>query len=144
MIKILFKKGDKKMNHSEETVRERGKGSIYRSPVRSVFDKFGKNKDVTLIYGEPISHEKQCIIPVSKMSYFFGGGGGGGETNATEDKTSIGQGEGGGGFFSIRPLGVYKITADRVRFKPAVDLKFILTIFSVLTLGVTFLLKKKR
>jgi len=132
------------MKHSEEKVREKGKKSIYRSPVRSIFDKFGQNKDVTLVYGEPIKHEKQCIIPVAKVNYYFGGGGGGGETNAAEDKTSIGQGEGGGGYFSIRPLGVYKMTADRVRFKPAVDLKFILTIFSVLTLGISFLLRKKR
>ena len=116
----------------------------YQSPVRPVFDKFSKHKDVTLIYGEPISYEKQCIVPVAKLNYSFGGGGGGGNTlNTEEEEASFGEGEGGGGIISVRPLGVYKMTADRLQFKLVIDVKFLVTIFSVLTLGMTLLLRKK-
>jgi uncharacterized spore protein YtfJ len=129
------------MDHLKENVKKMK--NVYASPVRSIFDKFSKNKDVTFIYGEPIIHGKQCIVPVAKLRYSFGAGGGGGDETSTDDKTAHGQGEGGGGHFSVRPLGVYKMTGDHIQFKPAIDLKFILTLFSVLTLGVTWLLRKK-
>lgn len=134
-------KGDKIMNHTEVTEQEKREGSSYRSPVREIFDKLASDKDVKLVYGEPISYENQCIVPVAKMRYSFGMGGGSG-TNA-DDESSQGQGEGGGGLFSVKPLGVYKMTADRVQFKPAIDLKFIVAVVSALTFGVTLLLRKK-
>jgi len=45
-------------------------------------------------------------VPVAKMRYGFGGGGDGNGA------------DGGGGGFMVRPVGVYEITPDRVRFKP--------------------------
>src|SRR5699024_11777816 len=91
--------------------------------------------------GEPISYEKQCIVPVAKLNYSFGGGGGGGNTlNTGEEEGSFGQGEGGGGIISVKPLGVYKMSADRLQFKPVIDVKFLVTLLSVLTFVMTLLL----
>lgn len=131
------------MNHSEGTERKNGVEKIYHSPIKPMFDKFANHKDVTLLYGEPITHEKQTIVPVAKMNYAFGGGGGGGTSVEKDEQKALGHGEGGAGHISVKPLGVYEMTATRVRFKPVIDVKFILTLCSVLTLGMTLLLRKK-
>lgn len=47
------------MNQSKETSQNKDKKDNYVSPVRPIFEKFSKDKDVTLIYGEPISFENQ-------------------------------------------------------------------------------------
>lgn len=130
------------MKQTEAPTHDPNEMQIYKSPIRTMFDKFTKHKDVTFIYGEPISQGKQSIIPVAKMNYYFGGGGGKG-TNAESDETSHGQGEGGGGIVSVKPLGVYKMTDNKVRFKPIIDVNFMLIIFSVLTLGLAFFMRKK-
>jgi len=115
-----------------------------RSPIQTMFDKFANHKDVTLIYGEPILHEKQCIVPVAKMKYSFGAGGGKG-TNTNKEKATLekGEGEGGGGMMSVKPLGVYEMSPSQVRFKPAIDINFLSLMFTVLTLGSILLLRKK-
>ncbi len=128
------------MRDTEGTPQNEEEKNVYQSPVRPIFDKFARHKDVTLIYGEPVSYENRCIIPVAKMSYSFGAGGGGG---ANTEKNESGQGEGSGGYISVKPLGVYEMGADRVRFKPVIDVKFILTAVSVLTAVVTLRLWKK-
>lgn len=118
-----------------------GKKLIYKSPIRSLFDKFAQQKDVSLVYGEPIELEDKQVLPVAKVNYYVGGGGGYAGSDGIE---SVGQGEGGGGYFSIKPLGVYEITSEKVRFKPIIDLKFIFTLSAVLTFGMTLLLKKSQ
>jgi len=112
-----------------------------RSPIKTIFDKFAKQKDVELIYGEPITHGEQCILPVAEVSYSFGVGSG----KETNEEDVLEHGEGGGGHISVKPLGVYKMNkaGSRVRFIPTFDVKFFLKIFTVLTLGTTFLLRKK-
>lgn len=115
--------------------------SVYRSPIRTIFDKFSRQKDTSLVFGEPIELDNKRVLPVAKVNYYVGGGGGGGHSSEGESP-SAGQGEGGGGVFSVKPLGVYEITVDEVKFKSVVDFKFMLMIFTVLTLGLTFLLKK--
>lgn len=117
-----------------------GKLSLFQSPVRSIFEKFSREKDVSLIYGEPIVLENKRVLPVAKVNYFVGGGGGGA---ISDEENSTGQGEGGGGAFSIKPVGVYEITAEKVKFKPALPINQILTVFSVVTLGIVFLLRKR-
>lgn len=139
-MNFIQQKGMKIMSHLEN---EQEKKTDNRSPIKTIFDKFANNKDVTLIYGEPITYEKQCIVPVAKMNYSFGAGSGG-ETNIEEDgdKTED-QGEGGGGHITVKPIGVYQMTASGVQFKPVSDMKPTLTIFTFLILGMTFLLRKK-
>ena len=114
---------------------------VYRSPIGSIFDKFGAQKDVSLVYGEPIELENKRVLPVAKLNYYVGGGGGySGESN----NSPVTQGEGGGGYISVKPLGVYEITSDQVKFKPIIDLKFMVTAFTIFTLGLAWLMKKPR
>lgn len=116
-----------------------------RSPIKTIFDKFAKQRDVELVYGEPITHGKQCIVPVAEISYSFGVGSGKESSEETDEETILEQGEGGGGHISVKPVGVYKMndSGSRVRFVPTFDVKFFLKFFSVFTLGMTFLLRKK-
>ncbi len=117
------------------------KSSNYLSPIARIFDKFSRQQDVSLIYGESIKFENKKVLPVAKINYIVGGGGGySGETG----ESLAGQGEGGGGHISIRPLGVYEIDAVKVKFRPIIDFKFTLALVAVFTLGLVWLLKKTR
>jgi len=58
------------------------------------------------------------------------------------EKEPVAQGEGGGGYFSVKPVGVFEITPEKVKFKPIINMYFVLTILSVVTLGLGFLLKR--
>ena len=89
---------------------------VYRSPIGVIFDKFAKYKDVSLVYGEPIELENKKVLPVAKVDYYVGGGGG---YSGESENSPVAQGEGGGGYISVKPLGVYEITSDKVKFKPA-------------------------
>lgn len=114
---------------------------VYHSPIRSIFDKFSHAKDVSLVYGEPINLDSKRVLPVAKVNYYVGGGGGYSEMN---EKEPAAQGEGGGGYFAIKPVGVFEITPEKVKFKPVINIYFIFTIFSIVTLGLGFLLKRSR
>lgn len=129
------------MSYSDDTLREKR----YRSPIKSIFDKFSSHKDVNLIYGDPITHENQTIVPVAKVSYSFGAGGGSeADTKKGRQKAQEqGQGEGGGGHLSVKPLGVYEMTANRARFKPVINVTIIVAVFSMVRLGKALLLRKK-
>lgn len=134
---------DRRIKMSHEGAMQQEKKVDKHLPLTTIFDKFANNKDVTFVYGKPVSYENRAIIPVAKMSYSFGAGSGG-ETDVNEgEETTLNQGEGGGGHFSVQPLGVYEMTASRVRFKPIIDVKFIAILFTILTLGMTLLLRKK-
>lgn len=117
------------------------KSSNYLSPIARIFEKFSLQQDVSLIYGEPIHFENKKVLPVAKINYIVGGGGGySGETG----NPLVAQGEGGGGHISVRPLGVYEIDAEKVKFRPIIDFKFTLALVAVFTLGLVWLLKKAR
>lgn len=94
-----------------------------------------------MVYGEPIELEDKSVLPVAKVNYYVGGGGG---FSDASDKASAAQGEGGGGYFAIKPVGVFEITPEKVKFKPVINMYLMLTIFSVVTLGLGFLLKRSR
>lgn len=121
--------------------KDNAKLPMIQTPIRSIFEKFSREKDVSLIYGEPIIMDNKRILPVAKVNYFVGGGGGGG---FTDEQNASGQGEGAGGAFSIKPIGVYEITKEDVKFKPIFPINQILTCLSVATLGIAFLILKKR
>ena len=117
------------------------KPSIYQSPITRIFEKFTRQQDVSLIYGDPINFKNKKVLPVAKVNYIVGGGGGySGETG----NTTVSQGEGGGGHISIKPLGVYEIDSEKVKFRPIIDFKFTLTLFTFFTLSLIWLLKKTR
>ncbi|MFA9559822.1 GerW family sporulation protein [Evansella sp. AB-rgal1] len=130
-----MKNGASKDTH----VETKSKDNQYEMPVKPLFDKFAKNKDVSLVFGEPIVLENKRVLPVAKVRYSFGGGSG--FTEGTETSPS-GHGGGGGGHVSVTPVGVYDITPKSTKFKPVVDAK--LGVLSVLSLGVFLLLWKSR
>lgn len=116
------------------------KSSSYHSPIKMIFKKFTKQNDVNLVFGEPIDHADKRVIPVARVTYYVGGGGGfsGGSGSSNTD-----QGEGGGGYFSVKPVGVYEVTPKKTRFKPLIDLKLIFLLFSILTLGLVWIMKNR-
>ena len=120
---------------------ETEKTVMYQSPIGRLFEKFSRHKDVSLVYGEPIELEHKRVLPVAKVHYIVGGGGG--YSEETGD-SPVAQGEGGGGRISVKPLGVYEIDAHEVTFKPIIDVKFVLTLVSIFTLCLVWILKKSR
>jgi uncharacterized spore protein YtfJ len=81
---------------------------------------------VRRVYGDPIEREGVTIIPAADVR---GGGGGGGDA----------QNNGGGGFaVAARPVGVYVVRGDNVRWEPAVDASRI-AIMGMVTAIVTML-----
>ena len=119
---------------SEKAVME-----AYNSPIKLIFDKFSQHKDVSLVYGKPIELEDKRVLPVAKVSYSVGGGGG---YSGESDKSPATQGEGGGGCIAIKPVGVYEITNERVKFKPVIDFYLVLVLASICTCGVILLFVK--
>ncbi|GKV64710.1 MULTISPECIES: hypothetical protein [unclassified Sporosarcina] len=100
------------MSNGQEQIKQEDLKHMYiETPVKTIFNKFANHKDVSLVYGEPIDHGLQKVIPVAKVKYAVGGGGDGRG------------GDGGGGSFSIKPAGVYIITPDEVIFQSTLDRK---------------------
>jgi uncharacterized spore protein YtfJ len=80
---------------------------------------------VRRVFGEAYEHDGQTVVPVAKVMGCTGSGGGGGEEGRESADVTPGQreGYGGGGAFALRvkPIGVFVIDTDGVRWKPAVD-----------------------
>ncbi|MBD7985017.1 hypothetical protein H9649_10500 [Sporosarcina sp. Sa2YVA2] len=99
--------------------------------VKTLFKKFAKERDVSLVYGDPVEVGLMKVVPVAKVKYAFGGGGDGAGN------------EGGGGSFSIDPIGVYEITPESATFKPVRDSRSLLIIvMALLSFGLFFFLNK--
>lgn len=113
----------------------------YTSPIKVIFEKFSSQKDVSLIYGEPIELENKRVLPVAKVSYAVGGGGG---YSGENEGSAVGQGEGGGGHIVVNPVGVYEITSEKVTFKPIFEFRSIILLLSVCIAGMIWLLGKRR
>ncbi|ARF15952.1 hypothetical protein CSV61_01045 [Sporosarcina sp. P3] len=112
------------MNNGQAQPNEKAGGKEYiETPIKTIFNKFANQKDVSLIYGDPIELGVQKVVPVAKVKYAVGGGGDGSG------------GEGGGGAFTIQPIGVYVITPDKVKFESPLDVKK-LTALTVVVGGV--------
>jgi uncharacterized spore protein YtfJ len=67
---------------------------------------------VKRVFGDPYERNGVTVFPVAKVQ----GGGGGGQGGDPS-----GEGFGGGGGLAARPAGVYVLTGDQVRWRPAVD-----------------------
>lgn len=103
--RVKEKKEEQVQEHEQAVIAERKE--FREAPVTTVFKKFGTNKDVSLVFGDPIEVGLTKVVPVARLRYGFGGGGDGNGA------------DGGGGGFIVKPVGVYEITPDRVKFKPA-------------------------
>ena len=120
------------------------------SPLRPIFEKFSKVRDVSLVYGDPIEMGDTIILPVAKVKYRVGAGAGVGyEIKDTEQKQPVseksegGSGEGGGGSFLIKPLGVYSITSEKTVYKPIVPVELLLLLPIAVT-GLAFMMSSNQ
>jgi uncharacterized spore protein YtfJ len=71
---------------------------------------------VSLVFGEPVEKDGVTIIPVAQV---MGGGGGG---TAPDDDAGGSESTGGGFGGMARPAGAYVVTAESVRWEPALDI----------------------
>ena len=120
------------------------------SPVRSIFDKFSKVRDVSLVFGDPIDIGGTIILPVAKVKYHVGAGAGTGYELKDKDdehpgfeEAEGGSGEGSGGSFLIKPLGVYSITSEKTVYKPIVPVELLLLLPIVVT-GLAFMMSSSQ
>ena len=84
--------------------------------INGLMDSWKDAYTVRRVFGDPIEKDGVIVIPVAMVS----GGGGGGEGKSTD--ASEGEGEGGGFGGMARPVGVYVVRADSVRWQPALDI----------------------
>ncbi len=73
---------------------------------------------VKTVFGEPYQVNGRTVIPVAKVSYWFGFGAGRGNAKINGANES---GGGGGGRVSVRPVGVLEMSGTETRLKPIVD-----------------------
>lgn len=50
------------MEKTDDKLQKEDGRNIYRSPANNLFDKFVKHKDVTLVYGEPVKHDRKMVL----------------------------------------------------------------------------------
>lgn len=120
------------------------------SPVLPIFEKFSTSRDVSLIYGDPIEMHGRTIITVAKVNYSVGAGAGSGYEHEDKDPESPGseeveggQGEGAGGSFSIKPVGIYDVTAEKTVYRPIIPLQLIMLLPLMMT-GLAFLMTRNQ
>jgi uncharacterized spore protein YtfJ len=116
------------------------------SPLLPIFEKFSKVRDVSLVYGDPIEMQGRTIIPVAKVKYSVGAGSGFAFEREDKDPSSpgyeeleVGRGEGAGGAFQVKPVGVYDVTADKAIYRPIVPIELLL-LLPLMTVGLAFLM----
>jgi uncharacterized spore protein YtfJ len=83
---------------------------------------------VKRVFGEPYEKDGMTIIPAAVLR---GGGGGGQGPGPEEGKQAKGSGSGFG--LKARPVGVYVIKGDSVRYRPAVDVNRVILGAQVVT-----------
>lgn len=118
-------------DHEKDSHGDLGK-PFEETSIKVVFKKFGIQKDVSLIFGEPVEVGLTKVIPVAKLKYAIGGGG------------ESGGGEGAGGSFSVKPVGVYEITPDHVTFKSTNSYRKAATIGLIVTGIIGILISRKK
>lgn len=118
---------------------------FHSSPVRPIFEKFSTARDVSLVYGDPIEMQGRSIIPVARIRYSVGACGGGYEREDKDaespgfEEVEGGHGEGAGGSFSVKPIGIYDVTAEKTVYRPIVPIELIVMLPLVMT-GLGFLM----
>lgn len=97
------------------------------SPLLPIFEKFSTARDVSLVYGDPIEMQGRTIVPVAKVKYSVGAGGGSGygPVDGQDENAAGGQGEGAGGAFSVKPVGIYDVTAEKTVYRPVIPIELI-------------------
>ncbi|MGI2328194.1 spore germination protein GerW family protein [Planococcus sp. YIM B11945] len=120
------------------------------SPVLPIFEKFSTARDVSLVYGDPVEMQGRTIIPVAKVKYRVGAGAGAGFEHEDKDPASSsfkevegGHGEGAGGTFQVKPVGIYDVTAEKIFYRPIVPIELIVLLPLMVT-GLAFLMARSQ
>jgi uncharacterized spore protein YtfJ len=75
---------------------------------------------VRRVFGEPVQQDGVTVIPATAVRTTYGGGSG---------RDPKGQdGEGGGAMLTARPVGVFVVGGDEVRWVPVVDVTRLVTV----------------
>lgn len=89
-----------------------------KEALQEVLSNVKEGMTVSKVFGEPYEKNGTTVIPVAVVRGGGGGGGGSGEGAGGEGE---GHGSGGGFGLSARPVGVYIMSADGVKWEPALD-----------------------
>lgn len=100
-------------------------------------------------FGEPVRHGDVTIVPVAAVMGGSGAGWGTGEAvGGPGGHDNTGSGGGGGFGVRVRPLGVYVVRGDQVRWEPALDLARVIAgaqaVAAVVALAVAFGRRRRR
>jgi len=85
----------------------------------AIMQRLGENLSVGRAFGTAYERGDTLVIPVARVA--GGGGGGGSEPAGPGEGLALPPGGGGGFGGVVRPLGVYVVRGDDVRWVPAVD-----------------------
>lgn len=111
--------------------------------VQKLLAEVGRDTNTDMVFGETRVIGDHALIPVGRVSY--GGGGGGGASEGSADEPA-GTGTGMGMMVNARPIGVIKITGDKVDWVPTVDVGLLATIGAVVAgvLAVLFMIGRNK
>jgi uncharacterized spore protein YtfJ len=109
--------------------------------AQETIETFLDTADVSKVYGEPVEHEGNLIIPAGEIVVGMGFGAGYGG----DHKGDGGGGSGGGGKTFSRPVAVIISNKNGVRVEPVIDpTKIALTLFTSLGFMFATLAKMRR
>lgn len=107
--------------------------SAANNNVERMMDKFLASASVEAVYGSPVQHGEQLIIPSAEILTGAGFGTGVGYGGEENSGSGGGGGGGGGGRVLSRPVAVIISGPDGVRVEPVVDVtKVALAMFTAL------------
>lgn len=122
--------------------------STDHGPATRPIDVAGDAMTVRRVFGEAYERGEVLIIPVAKV--MGGGGTGYGEGAMGEQADALREGTGGGGGFGLRvkPVGVYEVRGDDVRWVPAIDVTRVIlgaqAVAAVASLALACVLRRRR
>ncbi len=113
--------------------------------VENTLDTFLAAANVDSVYGEPVQHGDNLIIPAAEVVSVLGFGvGEGGEGGSENEENAGGSGGGGGGRTFSRPVAVIIATPEGVRVEPVVDVtKIALAVWTAMAFMIGMMLRMR-
>lgn len=90
--------------------------------LQDTFDNFLAAADVEAVYGAPVEHGDNLVLPAAEVVSAMGFGVGSGSGGDDEGNGGSGTGGGGGGRVFSRPVAVVISSPEGVRVEPVIDL----------------------
>lgn len=85
-------------------------------------ERFMAVASVEAVFGDPVEHGENLIIPVAEIGSAMGFGVGSGVGIGENQQSGSGAGGGGGGWNFSRPVAVVVVTPSGIRIEPVIDL----------------------